>query len=100
MTDLAVLEVHLHDRAIGTLTRLPDDRNFFAFNRDYIDDRERPTLSLSFKDTFGELITDSRPTQTRLPPFFANLLPFGTASMNCSSNNGSMCSCAMPCCCR
>ena len=77
MTDLAVLEVHLHDRAIGTLTRLPDDRNFFAFNRDYIDDRERPTLSLSFKDTFGELITDSRPTQTRLPPFFANLLPEG-----------------------
>ena len=72
-----MLEVHLHGRAIGTLTRLPDDRNLFAFNRDYIDDRERPTLSLSFKDTFGELITDSRPTQTRLPAFFANLLPEG-----------------------
>jgi serine/threonine-protein kinase HipA len=41
-------------------------------------DVNRPTLSLSFKDTLGGLITDVRPTQTRLPVFFANLLPEGT----------------------
>ncbi|MGH8284229.1 MAG: type II toxin-antitoxin system HipA family toxin [Steroidobacteraceae bacterium] len=77
MAELAVLEVRLHGRPIGTLTRLPGDRNIFAFDQNYIDNPERPTLSLSFKDAFGELITDVRPTQTRLPPFFSNLLPEG-----------------------
>jgi len=77
MADLAVLDVLLHGRAIGTLTRLPGDRNLFAFHRTYIEDAERPTLSLSFKDSLGQLITDLPPTQTRLPPFFANLLPEG-----------------------
>jgi serine/threonine-protein kinase HipA len=77
MADLAVLDVRLHGESIGTLTRLPGDRNLFAFNQSYIENPERPTLSLSFKDAFGELITDSKLTQTRLPPFFANLLPEG-----------------------
>ena len=77
MVELAVLDVRLHKQPIGTLTRLPGDRNFFAFNQDYIDNPERPTLSLSFKDAFGGLITDFKPTQTRLPPFFSNLLPEG-----------------------
>src|SRR6185437_9067817 len=58
-----------------TLTRLPGDQVLFAFNEGYIADQNRPTLSLSFKDIRGGLITDVRPTQTRLPPFFANLLP-------------------------
>jgi HipA-like protein len=40
--------------------------------------RATSTLSLSFKDALGSLITDVRPTQTRLPVFFANLLPEGT----------------------
>lgn len=37
----------------------------------------RPTLSLSFQDELGELITKVQATQTRVPPFFANLLPEG-----------------------
>jgi serine/threonine-protein kinase HipA len=77
MADIAVLDVRLHGRSIGTLTRLPGDRNLFAFNENYIRDPERATLSLSFKDAFGELLTEFRPVQTRLPPFFANLLPEG-----------------------
>jgi serine/threonine-protein kinase HipA len=77
MPDLSVLDVRLHDRSIGTLTRLPGDKVLFAFDGDYIADARRPTLSLSFKDTFGGLIPDVAPTQTRLPPFFSNLLPEG-----------------------
>ena len=77
MPDIAQLNVLLHGHAVGTLTHLPGDRNLFVFNDDYIETRERPTLSLSFRDVFGELITDIKPTQTRVPPFFANLLPEG-----------------------
>ena len=78
MHNFAVLEVLLHGKPIGTLTRLPGDRVLFAFTEGYIADGNRPTLSLSFKDVLGSLITDVRPTQTRLPVFFANLLPEGT----------------------
>lgn len=77
MVDVAVLDVRLHGQSVGTLTRLPGDRVLFAFSDAYVQDLERPTLSLSFKDAFGELITESRPTQTRMPPFFSNLLPEG-----------------------
>lgn len=77
MADVAVLDVRLHGQTVGTLTRLPGDRVLFAFADAYIENLERPTLSLSFKDAFGGLITEARPTQTRLPPFFSNLLPEG-----------------------
>jgi serine/threonine-protein kinase HipA len=77
MHSIAVLDVRLHGQPIGTLTRLPGDRVLFAFTEGYIADRSRPTLSLSFKDAIGSLITDVRTTQTRLPAFFANLLPEG-----------------------
>ena len=78
MADVSVLEVGLYGQKIGSLTFLPGDQTLFAFDQAYIDDVDRPTLSLSFKDSFGELITDTRPTRTRVPPFFANLLPEGT----------------------
>ncbi len=77
MADFSVLDVLLHGKEIGTLTLLAGDRSLFAFNQAYIDDASRPTLSLSFKDALGGLITDIRPTQTRVTPFFANLLPEG-----------------------
>ncbi|MGD9538664.1 MAG: type II toxin-antitoxin system HipA family toxin [Alphaproteobacteria bacterium] len=77
MTDVSTLDVLLHGKAIGTLTRLPDDRVIFAFEQGYIDDEARDTLSLSFKNELGGLITDMRPTRTRVMPFFANLLPEG-----------------------
>lgn len=75
MADLAVLDVLLHGKPIGTLTHLGGDQTLFAFDQSYIDDQARDTLSLSFKDKFGGLITALRPTQTRIAPFFANLLP-------------------------
>jgi serine/threonine-protein kinase HipA len=77
MADVFVLEVFLQDEPIGTLTRVSGDRTLFAFNEAYIEDKNRPVLSLHFKDSFGDLITDFRPTQTKVMPFFSNLLPEG-----------------------
>jgi serine/threonine-protein kinase HipA len=74
---VSTLEVLLYGEQIGTLTRLAGDRTLFAFNEAYIANPTRPTLSLSFKDDLGGLITDHRPVQTRLMPFFSNLLPEG-----------------------
>lgn len=75
MPDVSVLNVLLNDQPIGTLTRVGGDRTIFAFTDDYIGDAGRPVLGLGFKDAYGELITDFRPVQTRVMPFFANLLP-------------------------
>jgi len=77
MTNVQVLQVNLYDKPIGTLSLLDGDRSIFAFNESYLADRSRPTLSLSFKDSFGDLITETRPTQTSISPFFSNLLPEG-----------------------
>jgi len=78
MPDIDVLNVQLYGETIGTITRLPGDRNLFAFAQAYVDNPERPTLSLSFKSAFGELITKVDPVQTRLPRFFSNLMPEGS----------------------
>ncbi|MET4262318.1 serine/threonine-protein kinase HipA [Bradyrhizobium sp. S3.12.5] len=77
MPEVSVLNVHLHGKPIGTLTHIQGDRTLFAFNQEYIDDADRATLSLSFKDQFGELITALKPVQQVVPPFFSNLLPEG-----------------------
>src|SRR5438105_4717351 len=71
------LSVCLHKRHIGVITRLAGDRQLFAFEQEYIDDPKRPTLSLSFKGSTGGLVTQTRPTARRVPPFFSNLLPEG-----------------------
>lgn len=75
MGNVSVLEVLLYDEPIGTLTRVQGDRSLFAFNEDYIANPNRPVLSLGFKDKFGELLTEFRPYQARVMPFFSNLLP-------------------------
>ncbi len=77
MSDIRVLKVLLYNRQIGTLIHLPGDKNLFVFDQDYIQNPSRPTLSMSFKDESGELITNLKTTRTRLPSFFANLLPEG-----------------------
>lgn len=71
------LIVRLHDRKVGIINRLAGDRHIFSFEQDYIDDPERPTLSLSFKGQTGGLVTSARMINLRLPPFFSNLLPEG-----------------------
>jgi serine/threonine-protein kinase HipA len=74
---LNALSVRLHGKQIGVITRFAGDRQLFAFEQDYIDDPQRPTLSLSFKGSTGGLVTQTRPTGRRVPPFFSNLLPEG-----------------------
>jgi serine/threonine-protein kinase HipA len=75
MADVSILDVLLHGAPVGALTRVAGDRILFAWNDSYIGDEDRPTLGLAFKDAFGALITEFRPTQTRLLPWFSNLLP-------------------------
>ena len=41
------LSVNLHGRRIGVINRMGGDRHLFSFEQDYIDDPNRPTLSLS-----------------------------------------------------
>lgn len=72
------LEVLLNDRRIGIITALGGDRSIFSFDDAYADDPSRPTLSLSFKGELGGLLREHNPTQTRLLPFFSNLLPEGS----------------------
>jgi len=75
--NLNALAVRLYGRQIGIITRLAGERQLFAFEQDYVDDPNRPTLSLSFKSTTGGVVTRARPFSRRVPPFFANLLPEG-----------------------
>jgi serine/threonine-protein kinase HipA len=73
----SALSVRLYGKQIGVINRLAGDRQFFAFEQDYIDDPQRPTLSLSFKGSTGGLVTNFRPVGRRVPVFFSNLLPEG-----------------------
>ena len=77
MADVRVLDVLLHGEPVGTLTHIDGDRTIFGFADAYVANDRRPPLGLGFKDRFGELITEFRPTRTRLLPFFSNLLPEG-----------------------
>lgn len=74
---LNALSVLLHGQPIGVITHLAGDRQIFAFEQSYVDNLERPTLSLSFKGRTGGLVTSVRPVTRRVPPFFSNLLPEG-----------------------
>ena len=77
MSNVSTLNVLLYGKLIGTITDVGGDRSLFAFTQEYIEDSERPILSLGFKDALGGLITDFNATQTKLIPFFSNLLPEG-----------------------
>lgn len=77
MPDVSILNVLLYGRKIGTLTYLGGEKTVFAFTDDYINDPDRPTLGLGFKDMHGDLITDHRSNKIKLMPFFSNLLPEG-----------------------
>lgn len=77
MTEVRALDILLGDRRIGTIAALEGDRSIFTFSQDYIDDVDRPTLSLAYRDSYGALINTPRPYRIRLEPFFSNLLPEG-----------------------
>ncbi len=72
-----VLNVELFGQPVGTLTRFAGERSLFVFNEVYMNDPNRPTLSVHFKDKFGELRNDFRSFHMQLMPFFSNLLPEG-----------------------
>ncbi|MGQ7245763.1 type II toxin-antitoxin system HipA family toxin [Halomonas sp. V046] len=88
MANVSVLDVLLYGEAIGTLTNVGGDRTIFAFNDAYIDNPDRPTLGLAFKDEFGALLTDFRAYQKRVMPFFSNLLPEGHLRKYLAENAG------------
>jgi len=71
------LEIVLGEIRVGTLTLLEGDRTIFSFREDYINNAQRPVLSQAFINMAGELMTEFRPTRTKLHPFFSNLLPEG-----------------------
>jgi serine/threonine-protein kinase HipA len=71
------LNVLLHGLNIGTITLFGNEQSIFLFTEDYINNKKRNTLSLSYKNKMGELITDLKPTRSSLNPFFSNLLPEG-----------------------
>ncbi len=77
MADVSVLSVRLYGTEIGTITYVGGERTLFAFNDAYIENPDRPTLGLRFKDRFGDLLTEFRPYKIKLMPFFSNLLPEG-----------------------
>lgn len=72
---VSTLNVLLYGEPIATITNVGNDRTLFAFMDPYIHDESRPVLGLGFKDALGGLLTNFKPTQTKLTPFFSNLLP-------------------------
>lgn len=78
MIDATALDILLHGRRIGTLARLDGDRSIFTFDETYLADEGRPTLSLAYRDSYGGIINAPRAYQTKIEPFFSNLLPEGT----------------------
>jgi serine/threonine-protein kinase HipA len=74
---LAQLSVWIGQTLVGGITELTNDQNLFAFTDDYVNNAERPVLSLSFYDETGKLNISPIVKTTRVAPFFSNLLPEG-----------------------
>ena len=71
------LEVFIDNLKVGEITLLANERNLFVFEDDYLAMEDKPILSQSFFDKSGEIIAQTKIVQTKLPPFFSNLLPEG-----------------------
>lgn len=84
----SVLEVRLNQVRVGTLTNLPYDRNLFVFDDAYIQNANRPVLSLSDYDAQGNIIAVPKEVQTKVPPFLSNLLPEGRLREYVSERGG------------
>ncbi len=68
-----ILDVHLGDVHVGTLTLLADERIEFSISEAYRQRYPRPVLGQSFEDD----LTRRHVSRMRLPHFFSNLLPEG-----------------------
>lgn len=71
------LEVFIGDLKVGEITLLTNERSLFIFDDNYLNLSDKPILSQSFFDKSGEIIAQTKILQTKLPPFFSNLLPEG-----------------------
>ena len=87
---LNALAVNLYGRRIGVINRIGGERHLFSFEQNYIDDPNRPTLSLSFKGQSGGLVVPTRAVTARLPVFFSNLLPNAGGNHGSSTSNRSV----------
>jgi len=72
---MSTLRIKLGNRLVGTITNVVTDKNIFVFDPGYVEDEQRPVLSLSYYDIERNLVTRPREVHRRLPPFFSNLLP-------------------------
>jgi serine/threonine-protein kinase HipA len=77
---LAQLSVWIGQTLVGGITELTSDQNLFAFTDDYVNNAERPVLTLSLYDETGKLNISPIVKTTRVAPFFSNLLPEGRLS--------------------
>src|SRR5258708_8123488 len=68
------LHVVLHGSIVGSLELMHGDRSTFRFDEHYLSEAQRPVLGRYYEDNLRADFVDSR-TQSRLPPFFENLLP-------------------------
>ncbi|NVJ05688.1 type II toxin-antitoxin system HipA family toxin [Myxococcus sp. AM001] len=73
-TTAGILDVHLGDVHVGTLTLLEDERIEFVIAEEYRQRYPRPVLGQIFEDD----LTRRHVSRLRLPSFFSNLLPEGT----------------------
>jgi serine/threonine-protein kinase HipA len=73
----ATLNVFLGTYHAGTITLLQGDLSLFVFDDAYASDPTHPILSQSYSTASGALRQETRPTRTKLPPWFSNLLPEG-----------------------
>ncbi|HEV7369366.1 type II toxin-antitoxin system HipA family toxin [Arenibaculum sp.] len=83
-----VLNVFLGTRPVGQIIGLPGDKNTFAFFESYLEDRNRPIVSLGFKGPGGIIAYKQRVRQTKVDPFFSNLLPEGPLRAYAAGRNG------------
>lgn len=74
---MRTLHVFLGETRAGTISLLPGELTLFSFAEEYLADPHAPVLSQSYFTTEGYLRAGTRPTKTRLPPWFSNLLPEG-----------------------
>lgn len=79
------LDIKLHDKSIGKILLFNDSNSFFTFNEEYILDKNKNPLSLSFynnKEDFENGILKDKSDYERiyiniLQNYFSNLLPEG-----------------------
>jgi len=77
MSEVSLLSIHLYGEKIGTLALVPGEKSIFGFTDEFIENNNRYTLGLNFKDQHGQLITEFRAYGPAIMPFFSNLLPEG-----------------------